>query len=140
MDRQERYLYYIKKGIFMECLLAVVLATILTVRHSASLFFQVIICFKTVLAVYRVSEYIVDLGRGKEMSRVAADAVIATVPLYLDYNVAVQEEAIQRFASGLMENVDGSQAQTVDFSVKEGESPKVPQILPGIQSFCLTAL
>ena len=35
MDRQERYLYYIKKGIFMECLLAVVLATILTVRHSA---------------------------------------------------------------------------------------------------------
>ena len=116
----------------MECLLAVVLATILTVRHSASLFFQVIICFKTVLAVYRVSEYIVDLGRGKEMSRVAADAVIATVPLYLDYSVAVQEEAIQRFASGLMENVDGSQAQTVDFSVKEGESPKVPQILPGI--------
>ncbi len=36
MDRQEKYLYYIKKGIFMECLLAMVLATLLAVRRSAS--------------------------------------------------------------------------------------------------------
>ncbi|MCM1065003.1 MAG: M23 family metallopeptidase [Eubacterium sp.] len=36
MDRrkQEKYLYYIKKGIFMECLLAMVLATLLTVRRG----------------------------------------------------------------------------------------------------------
>ncbi|MCM1302624.1 MAG: M23 family metallopeptidase [Lachnospiraceae bacterium] len=36
MDRrkQEAYLYYIKKGIFMECLLAMVLATLLTVRRG----------------------------------------------------------------------------------------------------------
>jgi len=34
--RRERYLYYIKKGIFMECLLAMVLATLLTVRRSAA--------------------------------------------------------------------------------------------------------
>ena len=33
--RQEKYLYYIKKGIFMECLLAMVLATLLTVRRNA---------------------------------------------------------------------------------------------------------
>ena len=67
------------------------------IRERAAVVVKIVVCFRAVLAVYRICDDIVDLRGVEKLSVSAFDSVIPAVPFKGGYCITVQQKRIQHF-------------------------------------------